>query len=698
MKKFITISAILLSQLLPFFGTEGGCLFAQYNEWTWMAGDNTFSQPGVYGTLGIAAPTNKPGARYEGGGEWVDLQGNFWHYGGSSMINDLWKYDPLTNQWTWMKGSTSPNAPAVYGTLGVPNNANTPGVRTYASATCVDLQGNFWLFGGYGAADPNDLWKYDPGTNMWTWMSGTQLYQVGIYGTKGIPSAANMPGSRFELDAMWADAQGNIWMFGGQGLASVVGSPGQLNDLWKYDPGTNQWTWMSGSNLVNQPGVYGTQGLPAPANVPGARMVYAAWKDMAGNFWIFGGKYGNVDLYDDLWKYNPLTNEWTWMKGSNGIGNINGTYGTTCVDAPANNPPARYESRARWEDDCGNFWLWGGFGNDPRNDLWRYSHTTGNWTWVSGSNLQNQVGVYGTKGSSASTNMPGGRGGNLPFRRPNTNELWFFGGATSSTITTLNDMWRYVPAQPTASFTFNPNNACAPATVSFTNTSTPGCNEIKSSAWNFGDAASGGNNTSSLTNPSHIYNTVGSYTVQVVVTNCTGSKDSTTQIVTVISTANAGTNITIITSGNSTTLTASGAGTYSWSNGTTDAVITVSPSATTVYCVTVTNANGCTDIACVTVTVDLLDCGEIFVPNAFSPNSDGQNELECVLSKCIKTFSFAIYDRWGEKVFQTTDQKKCWDGAYKGKLLNTAEFVYYLEAILTNGETASKKGSISLIR
>ncbi len=98
-----------------------------------------------------------------------------------------------------------------------------------------------------------------------------------------------------------------------------------------------------------------------------------------------------------------------------------------------------------------------------------------------------------------------------------------------------------------------------------------------------------------------------------------------------------------------------------------------------------------------TVTVD-LQCGEVFVPNAFSPNNDGENDLECVFGKCIQTMTFAIYDRWGEKVFDTTDPKKCWDGIYKGEVMNTAVFVYYLDATLITGEKIKKKGNISLVR
>lgn len=92
------------------------------------------------------------------------------------------------------------------------------------------------------------------------------------------------------------------------------------------------------------------------------------------------------------------------------------------------------------------------------------------------------------------------------------------------------------------------------------------------------------------------------------------------------------------------------------------------------------------------------ECGELFVPSAFSPNNDSQNDLECVYGKCIESLLFSIYDRWGEKVFETTDQKQCWDGTYRGKPMNTGVFVYYLQATFDSGESVKKKGNIGLVR
>ncbi|TAL58081.1 MAG: hypothetical protein EPN85_12435 [Bacteroidetes bacterium] len=181
-------------------------------------------------------------------------------------------------------------------------------------------------------------------------------------------------------------------------------------------------------------------------------------------------------------------------------------------------------------------------------------------------------------------------------------------------------------------------------------------------------------------------------------------------------TAAAWSNITI-TQGQSTTLAASGGGTYLWSNGANDSMITVFPLVTTIYCVTVTQTNpiaiGCIDTACVNVYVEPIDCSydddQLFVPDAFSPNNDTKNDVLGVYYpniSCIKEFMFIIYDRWGEKVFSATGgpasggeaMNSLWDGTYKGKLMNTAVFVYYMKIIFITGNETVRKGNISLIQ
>lgn len=93
-------------------------------------------------------------------------------------------------------------------------------------------------------------------------------------------------------------------------------------------------------------------------------------------------------------------------------------------------------------------------------------------------------------------------------------------------------------------------------------------------------------------------------------------------------------------------------------------------------------------------------CGNFPVPNAFSPNNDGHSDLFILhgWENCVSSFSIYIFDRWGEKVFETKNSAIGWDGNYKGKPLDPAVFVYFINAESLTGDKITKKGNISLIR
>jgi N-acetylneuraminic acid mutarotase len=104
----------------------------------------------------------------------------------------------------------------------------------------------------------------------------------------------------------WLDSQGKLLLFGGFGF-DLVGNDASLNDLWKYDPVTLEWTWVSGSSSARQLGIYGTKGAAAPSNVPGARYSPVSWLDSGGKLWLFGGRgydsTGNNACLNDLWRF-----------------------------------------------------------------------------------------------------------------------------------------------------------------------------------------------------------------------------------------------------------------------------------------------------------------------------------------------------------------------------------------------------------
>jgi gliding motility-associated-like protein len=198
-------------------------------------------------------------------------------------------------------------------------------------------------------------------------------------------------------------------------------------------------------------------------------------------------------------------------------------------------------------------------------------------------------------------------------------------------------------------------------------------------------------------------NNLSAGTYSVTVTDANGC--TTTQISTVGSsgsaTANAGTSVTI-TSGQSTQLNGSGGGTYSWSpsgslNCATCQNPNASPTVTTTYTLTVTDSLGCTATDTVTVFVD-ISCGTVYLPNAFSPNGDHENDVLYVRGNCIEFLDFEVYNRWGEKVFVTTDPNIGWDGTWRDKPCEAAVFTYFLRATLLSGEVVEKQGNISLVK
>jgi len=190
-------------------------------------------------------------------------------------------------------GSSGSNARGVYGTQGSAAPGNVPGARLGAVAWNGST-GRRWMFGGVGydangnSSDLSDLWSYSETTHQWTWVGGPDTIAAdGTYGTQGVAASGNLPSSR-KNSMTWTDGSGNLWLYGGYHDNT---NNGYLNDLWSYNPGTNQWTWVGGSNLVGAAGVCGTQGIAAAGNAPGARQSPTSWQDAAGRFWLFGG-YG----------------------------------------------------------------------------------------------------------------------------------------------------------------------------------------------------------------------------------------------------------------------------------------------------------------------------------------------------------------------------------------------------------------------
>ncbi len=108
------------------------------------------------------------------------------------------------------------------------------------------------------------------------------------------------------------------------------------------------------------------------------------------------------------------------------------------------------------------------------------------------------------------------------------------------------------------------------------------------------------------------------------------------------------------------------------------------------------NSNGCADTARRLVTAIVEPA--VDVPNAFTPLSGDINSVVIVRGYAIGKMKFIIWNRWGQKVFETENRKVGWDGRYKGVLQPMDVYAYTLEVEFTDGTKASKKGDITLIR
>ncbi len=350
--------------------------------WTWVKGPNTSNQVGTYGTMGMPSPANNPGARGWGGYAWVDTSNQLWLYGGwgygstggSGALSDLWVYNIVTNEWTWMNGNTSISVPPVYGTFHVFASNVNPGMRIEGESSWIGADNNLWLYGGetnsYGSQHAS-MFRYDPSINQWAWWNGsTSLTQAAVFGTVGVFDTLNTPGSR-QAYSEWQDANGLFWFYGGK----VTGNNAYA-DLWAYDPSANKWAFMGGSMQANNSGVAGNKCEDSSLYYPANRYENkATWKDVCGNFWMLDGTtISSLAGYNGLWCYVPSLKKWTWTSGSLTSG-ATGFYGTKSVSSPYNKPTGRFGANS-YTDKDGNLWLFGGWlaysSNYYGNDLWKY--------------------------------------------------------------------------------------------------------------------------------------------------------------------------------------------------------------------------------------------------------------------------------------------------------------------------------------
>lgn len=240
---------------------------------------------------------------------------------------------------------------------------------------------------------------------------------------------------------------------------------------------------------------------------------------------------------------------------------------------------------------------------------------------------------------------------------------------------------------------------CPKAEISFTDLSFATYKPVVAWEWNFGDG-----NTSTEQNPKHSYNVGGDYRVTLISKSIKGCKDTMTKYVGVEKFVPFAGNDTIIIKGEFVDFNARGGSIFEWTPPT-NLNTTTAPNPRGYYPDTgrigynvyIRSPYGCEGND--SIYVWAVGQGSLFVPSAFSPNGDGNNDLFRPKSVGFRKYKyFKVFNRFGELVFDSKTIGEGWDGTYSGKKADIGTYFWMLDAEDKDGNSIKKKGDVVLIR
>ena len=252
---------------------------------------------------------------------------------------------------------------------------------------------------------------------------------------------------------------------------------------------------------------------------------------------------------------------------------------------------------------------------------------------------------------------------------------------------------------PVAAFTSAP--ACLGQPNAFTNNTIPAIGTTYT--WTFGDGG-----TSTDDNPNHQYTQNGdTFQVTLVATlnGCPYTANGQA-VVYPSGIANFGATPTIAYIDSSIQFIDSSINAISWNWNFGDSSYSSNPDPAHYYTypgaytvsLTITNQYGCNDSIVKETYIQIFQDPKVFIPNAFTPNGDGNNDKFLVYTNGVTFFELDVFDRWGEKVYGGNNQFDGWDGTYKGKFLPPAVYTYMLKLVYEDGKGRQFKGQVTLMR
>lgn len=678
-----------------YLGTgSGNGLSGFYSDlWEWDQASDTWTQkanfPDTARSYAVAFSLGSKG--YVGTG---------YNYNVGGYYIDFWEYDPALNIWT--------------------QKANLPG-PTRAGATAFAIGNKGYVTTGSGhPVFYNDLFEYDAASNTWTQKAnlpvpGWAFAAAFSIGHKGYICSGT--GANIVYNHMWEwDQISNSWTqkanlpsikrddaigfsignYGYVGLGDSLnfqtGKWLPLSDFWKYNPFTNSWTQMAN---------YGGGPVARPtAFVIGCRgYVATGWSGTANNF---------TGVRNDLWEFSdsPLTTSAPVITNVDCFGN---NTGSASVNVTNGIPAYTYLwSTIPVQTTQAITGLFAGTYVLTVKDSAGCSHVD-TVAIASPTGLTalppaaTNLNCFGTSIGSATVAATGGTPAYTytwnPTSQTNATASGLAAGIYTITVTDNNGCIVNTLAQvtqPSAVTTTISADTSICFGTSATNIviasgGTPGYSYL----WMSG----GGTATSITVSPS----ATTTYSVQVTDANgCSAQAAITT--VTVVPNPEPNIAYTADLCAGSVQFTDSSANTVIWGwdfgDGGTSTLQQPShgyPSAGSYsVMITLSGSLGCKTIEQLLVEVPAFS--QLYIPNAFSPNNDNNNDIYFISGKCITQMTLSIYNRWGEKVFETSDQTVGWDGTHKGDKQNAGVYMYSFSGTLTTGEKIEQKGNITLMR